>query len=641
VLKKAIFILIVILLPLLYYGGFLRRETLPFSRQFFTAETLPSAGWVLSDLKEGILKTSIDGKPLQTDKKGLEQLYQLKLDRGIRNLSILSFSLIREAEQARQGGEGDQAVLLATYAIKFSPNLPQAHFALAREYWHQNPFQISNILSEFLEGQIAQFRHYPCSLRFFYNLFYILSNAVLMTFIVFGIVIMVKYLPLYLYEIRRNLIQEISSVVRNSFKIFVLFLPFFFRLDILWAMLFWSILLWGYATKRERQLISVFFVLLIYLPFFLRSSSSFLDSPSSDVIVQMYQANQEDPDAVTAQGLQSWLSDHPNDAEVLFTLGLIEKRRGRYGQAEEFYRKAIDQAPKFSKAFSNLGNVYMARKEYDPALNAYQQAIALDHLRAAYHYNLYRTTSQKTFISKKTDQAFQRARQLDSKLIDYYTSIDSSNMNRVVIDEVLSTSRLWQRILSQLIGREGLLFHLFRACFENIPSRIGFLSPIFFLGFLIGMYKYTQAKRFLIKCPMCGVPTYRIYLGPEGQEFICSKCSRILLPKGKIHPRIVEKRSEEVRLFQKQNQFAGRFLSLFFVGFGYLWREHPFKGLFFLLLFFIFILRFVYWNGVILAAVAQPSPVWSMVIWGGLFILFYFLIVRKTYRLDREAEPKS
>ena len=603
-------------------------------------ETLPSAGWVLSDLKEGILKTKTDGKPPLTDKKGLDQLYQLKLDRGIKNLPILSFSLVREAGQARQRGEEDQAILLATYSIKFSPDLPQAHFALAREYWHQNPFQISNILSEFFEGQIAQFRFYPCSLRFFYNLFYILSNAVLMTFIVFGIVIMVKYLPLYIYEIRRNLVQEISSVVLNSFKIFVLFLPFFFRLDILWAMLFWSILLWGYATKRERQLISVFFVLLIYLPFFLRSSSSFLDSPSSDVILQMYQANQEDGDTVTTQRLQSWLSDYPNDAEVLFTLGLIEKRRGRYGQAEEFYRKAIEKAPKFSKAFSNLGNVYMARKEYDLALDTYQQAIALDNHRAGYHYNLYRASSQKIFISKKTDMAFQTARQLDSKLVDYYSSIDSSNMNRLVIDEVLSTPRLWRRVLSQLIGREGLLFHLFKAWFEKIPSRIGFLAPIFFLGFLIGMNKYTQSKRFLVRCPMCGIPTYRIYLGPEGQEFICSKCSRMLLPKGKIHPRIVGKRSVEVRQFQKQNQFAGRFLSLFFVGFGYLWREYPFKGLFFLFLFFIFILRFVYWNGVILAAVAQPSPIWSMIIWGGLFLLFYVLVVRKTYRFKVKAEAR-
>jgi tetratricopeptide (TPR) repeat protein len=637
-LKKAIFIFVVTLFPLLYYGGLGKRETLPFSRQFFAVETFPSAGWVLSDLKEGILKTRTDGKSPLTDKKGLDQLYQLELDRGIRNLPILSFSLIREAEQARERREGDQAVLLATYALKVSPDLPQAHFALAREYWHQNPFQISNILSEFFAGQIAQFRFYPCSLRFFYNLFYILSNAVLMTFIVFGVVIMVKYLPLYIYEIRKNPAQDISSIVLNSCKIFVFLLPFFLRLDILWSILFWSILLWGYATKRERQFTLFFFVLLIYLPFFLRSSSSLLDSPTSDVTLQMYQANQEDGDALTAQRLQSWLSDHPNDAEVLFTLGLIEKRRGRYAQAEEYYRRAIDQAPKFAKAFSNLGNVYMARKEYDPALAAYRQAIALDGHRAAYHYNLYRASSMKTFISKKTDTEFQKARQLDSKLVDYYSSIDSPNMNRLVIDEVLSTPRLWRRFLSQLIGKEGLLFHLFKAWFENIPSRLGFLAPIFFLAFLIWMFKYAQAKRFLVRCPMCGMPTYRIYLGPDGHEFICSKCSRMLLPKGKILPRVAEKRSAEVHQFQRQSQFAGRFLSLFFVGFGYLWREHFFKGLLLLFLFFIFILRFVYWNGVILPSVAQPSPIWSVILWGGLFVLFYFFAVRKTFQIKPQEE---
>ena len=636
--KKSLFIFIVLLSALLYYGGFLRRETLPFSRQFFTPETLPSAGWVLSDLKEGVLKTSIDGKPPLTHPKGLEQLYQFKLDKGIRNLPLLSFSLIREAEQARQRREQDHAVLLATYSVRFSPDLPQAHFALAQAHWHQNPFQLSKIFSEFLEGQIAQFRYYPSSLRFFYNLLYIVSNALLMTFIVFGVVLMVKYVPLYLHEIRRNLVQEIYSVVLNSFKIFLLLLPFFFRLDVLWAMLFWLILLWGYATKKERLLVSVFFLLLIYLPFFLRSSFSFLDSPLFDAIMQMYQANQEDGNTVTTQRLQSWLADHPNDAEVLFTLGLIEKRRGRYGQAEEFYRKAIEQAPKFSKAFSNLGNVYMARKEYDPALTVYQQAIALDNHRAAYYYNLYRATSQKTFISKRADQAFQTARRLDSKLVDDYSSIDSPNMNRFVIDERLSTSRLWRRVLSQWTGNEGLLFRMFGAWFETIPSRIGFLSPIFFLGFLVGMYKYTQAKRFLNRCPMCGVPTYRIYLGPGGQDFICSKCSRMLLPKGKIPRNVVERRSAEVDQFQKQNQFAARCLSLCFVGFGYVWREHPVKGLSFLFLFFTFILTFVYWNGVILSGVAYPSPLWNRVIWGGLFVLFYVLVVRKTWRFNRTAE---
>ena len=47
-------------------------------------------------------------------------------------------------------------------------------------------------------------------------MFYILSNAILMTFIIFGIVVMIKYFPLYFYDIRKNLTQEISRLLHQQ-----------------------------------------------------------------------------------------------------------------------------------------------------------------------------------------------------------------------------------------------------------------------------------------------------------------------------------------------------------------------------------------------------------------------------------------
>ena len=305
---------------------------------------------------------------------------------------------------------------MAIYSVKFSPDLPHPYFELARALWHQNPFQLHKILPEVFKGEVVQFHYYPSSLRLFYNMFYILSNAILMTFIIFGIVVMIKYFPLYFYDIRKNLTQEISRLLINSLKIFILFIPFFFRLDMLWAIFFWSVLLWGYVTKREKQFILVFLIVLVYLPFFLRSSSSFLDGASSDIILEMNQANHEDWGRATEEKLRAWLVTHPDDSEVLFSLGLVEKRQGHYPEAEEFYRKAIQQDPKFSEAFSNLGNVYLAQKQTALAIASYQQATDLNPNRGAYYYNLYRAYSQETFLSGKTDKAFQRARQLDPQL---------------------------------------------------------------------------------------------------------------------------------------------------------------------------------------------------------------------------------
>jgi hypothetical protein len=634
--KKAILILIILILSLLYYMGvFSKKEILPFSKEFFSVES-PSLNERAWDLK----------KETPLSKRELDQLYQLKLDKGIRNVPILSFILIRESKQAREKEDADQAIQMATYSIKFSPDLPHPYFELARALWYQNPFQLYKILTEGVRGGFVQFRYYSTSLRLFYNIFYLLSNAILMTFIIFGIVIMIKYYPLYFYDIRKNMTQEISRLFLNSLKILILVIPFFFRLDMLWALFFWSVLLWGYVTKREKQFILVFLIVSVYLPFFLRSSSSFLDSASSDILFEINQMNHEDGGRASEEKLKTWIEIHPTDSEVLFTLGLAKKRKGDYSEAEAFYRKAIQQDPKFSEAFSNLGNVHLAQKQTSSAIDSYQQATQLNPDRGAYYFNLYRAYSQETFLSGKTDKAFQRARQLDPTLVDYYMNIDIPNrplnLNRLVIDEVLSSQRLWKRFLDHFIGREGVLFRLFKAWFEKIPSRVPFLAPILFLGFLIGMARYSRTRRFLTRCPMCGSPTYRFYLGTSGEEFICFNCYRIFIQKEKLHLKIIEKKSIQVHQFQKKNHFISRFLSFFLVGFSYIWREQIFKGLFVLFIFFIFILRFIYWNGVMPSSFPQlSSSLWKWIFWGGLFLIFYILSVRKSYRLKPEFEMES
>lgn len=627
--KKAVFILIVSILPLLYYMGVLtKKETLPFSKQFFSVEGPASADrtWKLEE----------NASLSQTE---LSPLYQLKLDKGLRNVPVLSFLLIRASERARKKGENDRAIQLATYAVKFSPDLPQPYFELSRDLWNQNPFQLHKILIEMFKGISVQFQYYPSSVKLFFNMFYIFSNAALMTFIVFGIVVLIKYLPLYTYDIRKNMAQEIPTLLINSLKILVLFIPFFLRLDILWSIFFWSVLLWGYVSKREKQLIAIFLIALVYLPFFLRSSSSTLDGASSDIIFEMNQTNHEDWGRGTEEKLRGWLETHPSDSEVLFSLGLAEKRQGHYPEAGEFYRRAIQEDPRFSEAVSNLGNVYLAQKQTTLAIASYQQAIGIQPGRGAYYYNLWRAYSQESYLSSKIDQTFQKAKQLDPELISYYSEIDSPNLNRLLIDETLTSRRFWKRFFDQFVGREGFLFPLFKAWFEKTPSRVPFLTPVLFLGFLIGMGRYCRAKRFFTRCPMCGSPTHRFYSGTSDQDFICFNCYRMFVQKEKLHPKVVEKKSYQVQQFQKQNHFISRFLSFFLVGFGYLWKEQIFKGLFLLFIFFVFILRFVYWGGAIPSPFPRmPFSLWRWIFWGGLFLIFYLFSVRQIHRLRSKFE---
>ena len=636
--KKAALILAILIFSILFYMGVItRKETLPFSKEFFSIETPPAADLSFDIRGLWASRGRLPGQKVPTlTNKELDQFEQMKLDRGLRNLPILSFYLIREAAQAREGGDHDLSVRLATYSIKFSPDLSQPHFELAKAQWHQSPFQVGKILSSFFDGVSALPSDFSNSLAFSYNTFYILANALLLTFMLFGIVVLIKYFPLYVYDIRKNVAQEVSKVLVNSLWIFVLFIPFFLRLDLLWAILYWGILLWGYVSKKERQFLLAFLILTVYLPFALRSASSFLDSPSADMLLEMNRVNYENWDGTSEKKVQSWVEAYPDDPDILFTAGLMEKRLGRYDRAEKLYESAILKDPNFSDAYSNLGNVHMARKDTDRAIASYEKAVSMNPTNATYYYNLYRAYSQQTLLSAKNEVAFQKARQLNPKLIDAYLSVDApkTNVNRFLIDVGLSPGRLWKRVRFHLVGREGFLFHLFRAWFEKIPSRVSFLLPVFFLVFLIGKSRHGKSRRFMTRCPMCGSATYRFYLGAAARDFICFNCHRIFVQKEKLHPKIVEKKSIQVGEFQKESGYIGRFISHFIVGFGYLWRGNFISGLLLTFLFFIFVMRFAYWNGVITLSWIRSSPTFmSWIVWGGLFLLLYVICLRRIYRL--------
>jgi hypothetical protein len=131
-----------------------------------------------------------------------------------------------------------------------------------------------------------------------------------------------------------------------------------------------------------------------------------------------------------------------------WSFSLVDPKRYSYSEAER--PRAIQQDPNLAK-LSEFGNVYLG-KPLLPSLRINRQRFK----PPAY---LYRAYSQETFLSGKTDKAFQRARQLAPELVDYYTDIDTpnrpSNLNRLVIDEVITPGRLWNRFLDNFMERKG------------------------------------------------------------------------------------------------------------------------------------------------------------------------------------------
>jgi tetratricopeptide (TPR) repeat protein len=109
----------------------------------------------------------------------------------------------------------------------------------------------------------------------------------------------------------------------------------------------------------------------------------------------------------------SYLDDRPLLAQTAAALELtIQKARlafqaGRYAEAEELWRKVVEQQPNSAEAFYQLGFSLHLQEEVGAAIAAYQKAIALDPTYDTPYVNLGLAFIELNQFDEAT-QAFQR-----------------------------------------------------------------------------------------------------------------------------------------------------------------------------------------------------------------------------------------
>ena len=85
---------------------------------------------------------------------------------------------------------------------------------------------------------------------------------------------------------------------------------------------------------------------------------------------------------------ESGLEDYINTAMYWNRLGLAYYESGKYEEAIESYKQAIEIDPDLALAHYNLGAVYSESGKYEEAIKPYKRAIRIDSDFAIAHYNL-------------------------------------------------------------------------------------------------------------------------------------------------------------------------------------------------------------------------------------------------------------
>lgn len=88
------------------------------------------------------------------------------------------------------------------------------------------------------------------------------------------------------------------------------------------------------------------------------------------------------------QTIKKSLQFDPNNPDAFHLIGISYQEQGRLDEAIEYYRKTIEQSPNYAEAYNNLGNLLKEKRQLKEAIGYYQKAVQLKPGLSTAHYNL-------------------------------------------------------------------------------------------------------------------------------------------------------------------------------------------------------------------------------------------------------------
>ena len=561
----------------------------------------------------------------------LESLYQYKLDRGINNLTLVSSFLVRNSGKLLREGELRKAVDYAEYALMLSPAYPPAYIHLGKVYWAQNRLRLFSAPAGWIKALRATCMNYFFTVFFLSNTLYIFLLAFLLMIALFATISLYKYLKLFIHDVRHLMPVKLPGSLFLLWGGLIVLIPFFFHWSIFLIFIYWLMILFVYHTKREQQIIIIFAFLFLSSPFLIQLISKLSVTGSSGVFYQLYQISEDNWDTDGEEKLRAWVEDYPNDLDALFALGLVNKKKHNYIEAQRFYERALEVDAHHYRTLCNLGNVFLAANKPDTAIEYYNRCIETYPLSVKGYYNLSRAQLlEYMFVESK--KSFNRAKEIDPDRVDYFSRIHSENMNRLVVDETIPLQVFWEKTFQPTEEKELFAAHLWDGFFQGIPFKYWYSVFFVFMVFVSLIFVDRYRSTLSLRCEYCGCAVCKKCKTLVPEYNLCKQCAGIFKGKRDSIAMSVKKKEQQVitiERFHKSHIIIGKILSILIPGAGHLWLDKPIKGAVMSFAFFFLVLQLF----PLKQLVVNPWVLIGSGSWGGFTVIGGLLLVLYGYSI--------
>ncbi len=523
----------------------------------------------------------------------LEHVQQERLNNGIVNFTPYSALLIRESQDALLRSDFRAADMYAEFACTLSPDTAAVYAARVRQLWKDKKGSFSGLarnLSLYLMHSLSPYNIEDFSQAVFENSA-ALAGAILLSLCCITLLALLSCLPRFHHDLRHMLPEAMPDFSVKIVLLIVFAVPLVFGLSLVWLCAWALALLFAYLSRTARQVVTVLFVLLVLVLPFLAATMGFAKfMPHDEVLKLLWKANYGYCDARDTELLENALDAQDVREEVLFSLGLVYKRRGSLDMAQKYYEKVLKADPTNYRASVNLGNVFFAQNNRDRAIGQYEKAAVMNsHDPAAAYFNLSRVYQQK-FMFSESENALNIAKRYDAKRVSLYLKHFTDNYNRRVIDETIPASRLWDKGYQRFSAGSPLVQDIWRRMAGGIAYSYG---PFAFLALLIGILFLSDRERvrIAIRCKYCGKAICQRCQHATVSTTTCTHCTTLLQKQSKLGYAVREEKMAGIRQYLSRKRMIGLVFGYAVPGAGHFWTGHCIPGALGILIFFLLFMK--------------------------------------------------
>lgn len=179
-----------------------------------------------------------------------------------------------------------------------------------------------------------------------------------------------------------------SSRFTLPFSIAVLVWPLVLPSGLVWLLLWWSVLLWGYASASERTVLVGAWILLAVAPLVLAGQRERLASALSPPSLALDGLERRELSGGLWNDLGTLRTLLPDSFAVRQLTADVHRRLRQWERARELYQEVIQKEPNNSTALVDVGAYYLERHEYAQAIEQFKRASEVDPTSAEAQYNL-------------------------------------------------------------------------------------------------------------------------------------------------------------------------------------------------------------------------------------------------------------